>query len=197
MYINRLPNANFKDLTDKVFGRLTVLRHVDWYINPSTKKRAAKWECICICGNKIVTLGSSLSYGATTSCGCLKVENINKLIVKQTKKKGVASFNKLFRNYKQGAKDRKLCFNLTKEQFKKIVKSNCSICGIEPKQIIKDKTTNGPFIYNGIDRIDNKVGYTLDNCRPMCKTCNFSKRDLTEVEYQQWLTRIRGYNANG
>jgi recombination endonuclease VII len=68
----------YKDLTDKVFGRLTV------------KGRAEKingriaWKCVCTCGNKVDVITQSLTMHKTKSCGCLHAElTSNNLIGKK------------------------------------------------------------------------------------------------------------------
>lgn len=187
-------NKNFKDITGQKFNRFTVIEHSGFYINPNTNRRTSKWKCKCDCGNIKIILGASLKYGSSKSCGCLLKENhyhnYNKL------EHGEAAFNILFNNYKYGAKCRNLEFHLNKEEFRIFMKKNCSICGVEPRQKSENRTTNGPFFYNGIDRINNNVGYILNNCRTMCKICNYAKKNLTEEEFQEWLKRIRSYNAN-
>lgn len=60
--------GTFIDLTEKVFGRLTVLKKLDkrgkeWY-----------WLCECECGNTKEVRGASLREGKVKSCGCLKQE---------------------------------------------------------------------------------------------------------------------------
>lgn len=74
--------------------------------------------------------------------------------------------NILYNGYKHGAINRKLDFNITKEEFDKIISNNCYICGKQNTKIHK----------NGIDRFDNNKGYTIENCRPCCGTCNFIKQ---------------------
>lgn len=59
------------DLTGMVFGRLTVLRR-----NGSLHCQSA-WECLCECGKKLTTCRSSLKTGATSSCGCLRSEQVS------------------------------------------------------------------------------------------------------------------------
>jgi len=55
-------------------------------------------------------------------------------------------------------------FYLTKDVFNKITKDRCYICRNER--------------YNGIDRVDNSIGYIISNCKSCCSTCNFMKKDL-------------------
>lgn len=53
------------DLTDRVFGKLTVIALCET-ANP--KKR--KWQCSCACGGVTTAFGSDLTTGKRTSCGC-------------------------------------------------------------------------------------------------------------------------------
>ena len=67
---------NYKDLTGRTFGRLTVIEQADGVsTNGSTM-----WRCACECGNENVTNASSLRQGLTKSCGCLA--NINSVKAK-------------------------------------------------------------------------------------------------------------------
>lgn len=58
-----------KDHSGERFGRLLV---VD--IAKSDPERGLIWNCICDCGQKKAIRGDSLRRGATTSCGCLRIE---------------------------------------------------------------------------------------------------------------------------
>ena len=79
-------NERVNDLTGQTFNRLTVL-----YRNGSTNAGNAKWHCRCSCGKEIDVSGAHLLNGNTKSCGCLKEENINKMIKDLTGQ----TFNKL------------------------------------------------------------------------------------------------------
>ena len=65
---------------------------------------------------------------------------------------------------------------LTKEQFQELSSHECHYCG-------KD----GP---NGIDRVDNSIGYTFENCVPCCKHCNYVKGDLSLADFDEWRKRF-------
>ena len=60
-----------KDLTGKIFGKLTVIKQVEDYISPQGKPYA-KWLCKCECGNEKEFVGRSLISKNTQSCGCGK-----------------------------------------------------------------------------------------------------------------------------
>lgn len=85
------------------------------------------------------------------------------------------------RIYKRGADSRGLKFTLTSEEFESIIQGICHYC--DSSQSI------------GIDRKDNKIGYTLENSLPCCKTCNFMKGTLSYKDFiNQAKTISRKFN---
>ena len=58
--------GNFKDLTGKKFGKLTVVQLTEKR-TPGGKRL---WECNCDCGDAAYVPSSDLNSGHTTSCGC-------------------------------------------------------------------------------------------------------------------------------
>ena len=42
--------------------------------------------------------------------------------------------------------------------------------------------------YSGIDRIDSKEGYNINNCVPCCKICNMMKNNLS---IDMFLSKIK------
>lgn len=64
-----------KDLTGQKFGRLTVIKQIDDYIDPQGNHRA-RWLCQCDCKNHtmVKVVDSRLKNGRTQSCGCLARE---------------------------------------------------------------------------------------------------------------------------
>ena len=107
---------------------------------------------------------------------------------------GEANFNGLFRCYSKSAQDRGVYFNLSKEQFKLLTKQDCYYCGIEPLQKFNngqpEKWKYGLWIYNGIDRKDDSMGYEINNCVPCCMKCNYAKQGLSDVEFLEHIEKI-------
>lgn len=58
-----------KDLTNKKFGKLTVLER-----DLTKKTAAAYWICQCECGNKKSIRGDRLRNGEVKNCGCEKIK---------------------------------------------------------------------------------------------------------------------------
>lgn len=68
-----MAKVNFKDLTGKIFGKLTVINYAG-----QDKYHRSLWECKCECGAKIITKSKYLLSGAKTTCGkreCLISKN--------------------------------------------------------------------------------------------------------------------------
>lgn len=82
-----------------------------------------------------------------------------------------------FSYYKRRARDKKLPFEFTREEFAELTSKNCFYCG--------EKTHNKN--YCGLDRVDNTKGYIKENCVPCCGNCNTIKLDRDVYE---WLDRI-------
>lgn len=74
-----------------------------------------------------------------------------------------------YRVYENSAVSRKKSFEISQEVFDKIRLNNCYLCG---KQ-------NSPDHQNGIDRVDNNIGYLEDNIKSCCWDCNGLKRDYS------------------
>lgn len=76
---------NFVDLTGRRFSNVTVIKCVD-------KVLPLKWLCLCDCGTKFITRGSSLVNGHTKSCGCRKKQlRISDMVGRRFKKLIVVS----------------------------------------------------------------------------------------------------------
>ena len=166
------------NLEGQKFGRLTALRDI------GNKGRRRLWECLCECGQFTAVVATDLKIGHTKSCGCLQKETCGRSVLPI----GEANSNQVFKAYKREAKKRNREFSLTKEQFKKLTSSDCFYCGVKPHNIRNGKGSNGKFIYNGIDRINNTKGYTIDNCVTCCLICNQWKKAYTQ---QEFLMRIK------
>lgn len=66
-----LSKSKRLDLVGKKFGKLEVIEFVNMK-RIGKQGNASMWKCKCSCGGKIITHGSSLTRGHTTSCGCNK-----------------------------------------------------------------------------------------------------------------------------
>lgn len=62
-----------KDLTNKRFGKLLIIKHVGF------NKNRAIWLCLCDCGKEKNVTIDNLSSGTTVSCGCEQQEWYKKI----------------------------------------------------------------------------------------------------------------------
>lgn len=167
----------FIDITGKKFGRLTALK----FLNINNNKRA-NWLFICDCGNEKIAEGKLVRKGQIKSCGCLWKESISL-------PPGEAALNHEYLSYKLGAKKRNHQFKLSKDEFKFLVFQNCYYCNNIPSRQSKIQT-NRIVSLNGIDRINNKLGYVIENVVPCCKNCNLAKQQLSNEEFLNLIEKI-------
>jgi hypothetical protein len=99
-----------------------------------------------------------------------------------------AARKQLFRSYSKAAHNRHYTFDLTRKQFDDLTRRNCFYCGIEPTNKYRGYARDFGLKFNGVDRTDNSLGYTMENCVPCCSTCNMMKHQLT---VSQFLSHIR------
>lgn len=185
-----LGSERIENLLGKRFGRLLVISLTKDRVNGN---KSAKWLCKCDCGNFHIVSANALKKGTTVSCGCFHKEMVSSMF---SKGRGEAGFNRIYRRYKESALKRKLEFNLNESEFKQIISGhNCYYCGSDDFIVSKSRNCdvrniNGDFHYMGIDRIDNTKGYTLDNCVPCCKLCNYMKRAMSFNDFIDHIRKI-------
>jgi hypothetical protein len=172
---------NKTNMVGKRFGKLSVIASTE------SEKNRARWVCQCDCGSKCIATGKTLRQGKKQSCGCIKREQSREL-VKILHKNNELSFgegacNHLASIYKLGAEKRKFQYNLTIEEFRKLTSDICYYCGNLPAFSHNGVTCSTSYIYNGIDRVDNSIGYVIGNCVTCCRICNWMKRTQTQSDF--------------
>lgn len=85
--------------------------------------------------------------------------------------------------YRRSAKDRGFSYNLTFEQCEHLFKGTCFYCGHQ---------SDSGYL-NGIDRLDNDIGYTTQNCVTCCSICNYMKRRLKPTIFINMCEHILTY----
>jgi len=178
---NHNPVRNVKDYTGKRFGKLVAVERI------SKEHETTKYLCECDCGNRIVIQTNTLirkNKKSPKHCGCLR---------KRCKVSWVA---RIFSDYKCGAKRRgEYCrFELSIQEFEKIIFSQCHYCGAEPSNILNTQEMKTGLRYSGIDRVDNSKGYISGNCVPCCKICNGMKSRLGKNEFLNHVSKIFHHN---
>lgn len=165
-----------KDLKGQIFGDLTVVEQTE------SKNGQRMWRCLCICGREKIKSSGVLTNMRGVKCCC----NIISWRHRQQLPFGQSAKNLMYSAYKKRGKI--LGFDFTKEEFEKITSSNCYYCGDPPKSSFRGR--NGNYTYNGVDRVNNELGYLKSNCVPCCEQCNRMKLDYTLQEFREQIIKL-------
>jgi hypothetical protein len=86
-----------------------------------------------------------------------------------------------YASYRSRAEKKDLEFSITHDDYKSIIQQDCYLCGK------KSTETNT----NGVDRVDNTIGYTIENCKACCKECNHMKNNYALDTLKEKIERIQ------
>lgn len=159
------------------FGKLTVLQLI-----PKID-RHARFLCRCDCGAETTVRYANLLNGCTTSCGCVRRQACRE----RERKKGHPTHGIVLSYYKRNAKLRNLVWNISREEFDRLISGFCHYCGVPPRD---RRLAEKELKFNGIDRLDNKRGYEIDNLVSCCDTCNKAKLAMSVDEFRNWIVRV-------
>lgn len=180
-YVKEAAKNRSEDLTGQVFGKLTIISMGDRY-----KYGGYYWNCSCDCGNTIKVSSRSLKIGHTKSCGCLHKESLSLKRLPDN----LTIKNEIYQTYKSRADKKNIEFSLDFTSFVNIIESNCNYCDKPPSNQFKSSILYSNYKYNGIDRINNDLGYIKGNVTPCCKRCNYAKNDMNIKEFKDWVNDI-------
>lgn len=139
------------------------------------------WGCSC---------GGQKEFAKTTrrkDCGC----SIRKAVLVRDPD---AAIKAIYKQYRKGAKRRKIVFSLGLEEFTKLIQSPCHYTGVAPSR--EYKTRHGSFFWNGIDRVSSAGGYTSGNVVPCETSANIAKGTKSYDEFTEWLDTVAAFWAN-
>lgn len=160
-----------------------------FYVTPSIAKRRPKYcskpcadkgreratdDFTCIeCGELKTAedfhVDRNSARGRRSRCkACVSTANVN--VVKFTPSRRENA-------YRNGAAHRGIAYGLTRDEFMAFWQQPCSYCGDDIPTI-------------GLDRVDNALGYTLDNVVPCRGTCNAMKSGMKAEEFVARCRRI-------
>lgn len=179
------------DHTGQKFGALTVISRA------GTRNSQVLWCCRCLCGKFCDVVGSELRSGSTVTCGCKRTEKQQAQIARMhaANVKPNAPKEALLAQYKRSAQSNKRAFTLSDAEFFELIVGNCYWCGLPPQS--ENKTHRTPFLWNGIDRLDNSQGYTIANSVSCCAVCNRMKRDMEAKEFLNKIFLIHNHYVAG
>lgn len=167
------------------------VKYTSWHIFPNWIKLleriwVEKWrplwlfECHCwnIFENQIQCVSKQIK-----SCWCLN--NYNR------KLEWEAFINLLFAKHKYSSKKRWIDTILSLDDFWKIIQSGCEYCGrVWVQKVNRKDVFWQSFSFNGIDRVDSSIWYSLWNSVSCCKDCNFAKNELSRADFESHISLI-------
>jgi len=169
------PTHNRKDYTGLETFYLKALYFVEY------KNHRSIWKFQCRCGVVKDISAYRVANGVIKSCGCIRDAH-----------KATSFDSKLYGIYTRAATKRGYSFSLSKKQFLYITNLPCHYCNELPSDTCTYEylVTNYSRDVNGLDRLDNSIGYTSSNCVPCCKVCNRMKSTMSFEEFVDKCKRI-------
>lgn len=147
------PNSKKLDLTNKKFGKLTVIKPA-----PRRNDKYTRWICKCKCGKQVEVRTDYLTSFHTISCGCEKEKHFGKTVVLNQKYGKLTPIK--YDNIKQQYFCKCDCGNTTYVIGYNLTNGNTQSCGC-----LKSK---GELKINNLLNMMNinfETQYTFDNCR--------------------------------
>jgi hypothetical protein len=148
--------SQIKDIKGQRFGKLVVISfsHI-W-------KHLAYWLCICDCrkGRVVITRGTDLRYGASTSCGWCG--NHPRIL-----RHGDCTGSKDTKEYRVWDNMIQRCYNPNNRDYKNYGGRGITVCDrwLYSYENFLEDMGRAPGKEYSIDRIDNDGNYEPGNCR--------------------------------
>ena len=105
---------------------------------------------------------------------------------------------KLLGDYQHSALRKNLDWNLSPEEFESLILSSCRYCGLlgSVKELRYKTGDDQVLTTNGIDSVDNLLGYSVLNCVSCCSECNHAKRTMDPEAWRELCLRISSHIDN-
>ena len=189
------------DLTNRTFGRLTVLCQAEEDYVDRKGNHYAQWHCVCSCSKRIIVRGQSLKSGNTKSCGCLNREIVAKQNKERLSKKNIFDLSN----------DYGICYSPNKDWFCYFDKEDYEL--IKPYYWIMQE---GYIITHFMDKkirytiqmhrlilglkkyenggivVDHKNGITYDNRKNNLRKCTISQNQFNVIKRKDNTSGVKG-----
>lgn len=87
-------------------------------------------------------------------------------------------------NSRSSAKKRGYEWQLTRDEYEALVCADCTYCGAPAAPV------------NGVDRVNNNIGYIASNAATACEHCNYAKRKMTRLDFIKWARRVVAHSGD-
>lgn len=154
-----------RDISGQTFNML----YVEKLAYRHGKRKRPYYECSCACGNKTIVRGENLKSGAVKSCGCLRIN--------QTCSVTHGERNHPLYGVWQNMKNR--CYNKNVRSYKNYGQRGITVCDLwlhNFQCFFEWAIGNGWTDTLEVDRKNNDLGYSPDNCQVVTRKINLANK---------------------
>ena len=155
--------STFVDISGKRFGNLVAIEREQDVVQPNGRRngrRRVVYKCRCDCGNIVTVRADHLRSGATKSCGCMQRELLSSRQTThgQSKTHLYGVWNSM----------KSRCYNSATQFFYRYGGRGITVCDEWRNDFESFRSWSEATGYRDgmtLDRKDNDLGYSSDNCR--------------------------------
>lgn len=187
--VNRKSNGTFErqKIEGKTINGIKFVKH----LGKSERNGYSLYKTVCTLCGKEDEMPSYRFSRNSARCNCVEWKRIfTKPTGRPALPDATSHIRKYYARYQKSAMESNLVFELTIGEFTDIVEKECIYCGTPPKERKIGATCYGTYKCNGIDRVDNNIGYTKANSVPCCSECNFCKGTLNKDEFLELVQKV-------
>ncbi|NCB97235.1 MAG: hypothetical protein EOM36_02595 [Bacteroidia bacterium] len=179
-------NEKFSIPIGTVFSRLTVLEETA----PKLIEGGGSRKCYkvrCECGKTFTTIGTSLKHKRVTECSSCAYQKRPQSTKRLTQEERMFT-----KTIVERCKTHNIPYSITATDYITTAKKVCHYCGTPPviKGAHMTRHAETPIPVNGIDRVNNTLGYTIENIVPCCSLCNSMKSTLSSESFLAHIKQI-------
>tara|TARA_R110002096_G_scaffold394_1_gene2513 strand:- start:18 stop:608 length:591 start_codon:yes stop_codon:yes gene_type:complete len=173
-----------------MFGKYTLLdpepKRIERKNPTSSTKHTYKYLCRCECGTEQFVDCYNLEAGVSTCCyPCGNHRNKGEGNPAWRGHRGLSG--KYLSRLKRGAVKRNLEFDITVDQMCDLYEEQNKTCALSGLPITLGRDAS-------VDRIDNEVGYAIDNIQWVHKHINFMKRTYSQEYFIEMCSKVAQNN---